>query len=141
LRREARLFLGEDRGEPPPPINPVSLTILYAEDDRLVSEAVSYLLTGEGWTVDACADGNSAMNRIAGGIPYDLLIFDNDLPGASGLELTRYARSLPRYRVTPIIMISASDCAADARGAGADLFLSKPDDIHTLVEAVRRLTE
>jgi CheY-like chemotaxis protein len=127
-------------GEPPPPIIPVSLTILLVEDNRLVSEAVRDLLESEGWRVKACADGNSGMNRLAGGIAYDLLLLDNDLPGASGLELTRYARSLPRYRSTPIIMLSATDCRADALSAGVDLFLSKPDDIHSLVEAVRRLT-
>jgi CheY-like chemotaxis protein len=54
--------------------------------------------------------------------------------------LTRYARSLPRYRTTPIIMVSASDCRADARRAGMDLFLRKPDDMHALVDAARRLT-
>jgi CheY-like chemotaxis protein len=117
------------------------LTILYVEDNRLVSGAVRHVLESEGWRVEACADGHSAMNRLAGGIAYDLLIFDNDLPGASGLELTRYARSLPHYRKTPIIMVSASDCSAEARGAGVNLFLSKPDDIHSLVESVRRLTE
>ncbi|HVG29361.1 MAG TPA: response regulator [Pyrinomonadaceae bacterium] len=117
------------------------LTILLVEDNRLVSEAVRDLLEGEGWRVESCADGNCAMNRVAGGIAYDLLLFDNELPGASGIELTRYARSLPRYRTTPIIMVSATDCSAEARGAGVDLFLRKPDDIHSLVEAVRRLTE
>jgi CheY-like chemotaxis protein len=88
-----------------------------------------------------CADGDSALNRIAGSITYDLLLFDNELPGATGLELTRYARGLARYRTTPIIMLSATDCGAEARRAGADLFLSKPDGMRTLVEAVRKLTE
>ncbi|HVG30161.1 MAG TPA: response regulator [Pyrinomonadaceae bacterium] len=117
------------------------LTILLVEDNRLVSEAVRDLLEAEGWRVESCADGNAAMNRIAGGFSYGLLLFDNELPGASGLELTRYARSLPRYRTTPIIMVSATDCRADALSAGVDLFLSKPDDIHALTEAVRRLIE
>jgi CheY-like chemotaxis protein len=62
------------------------------------------------------------------------------LPGASGIEIARCARSLPRYRATPIIMLSATDCRADARRAGADLFLRKPEDIAGLVDAVRRLT-
>jgi CheY-like chemotaxis protein len=115
------------------------LTILYVEDSRLVSQAVRDLLQGEGWRVELYANGNSAMNRLAGGVAYDLLLFDNDLPGASGIELTRYARSLPSYRRTPVIMVSATDCRAEARGAGVDLFLSKPDDIHALVDAVRRL--
>jgi two-component system chemotaxis response regulator CheY len=116
------------------------LTILHVEDNRLVSEAVRDMLESEGWRVESCADGNCAMNRIASGAAYDLLLLDNDLPGASGLELTRYARNLPNYRTTPIIMVSASDCSAEARCAGVNLFLSKPDDIHTLVEAVRKLT-
>ncbi|HVG28680.1 MAG TPA: response regulator, partial [Pyrinomonadaceae bacterium] len=117
------------------------LTILYAEDNRLVSDAVRDLLEAEGWRVELCADGNSALNRLAGGFSYDLLLFDNEVPGATGVELTRYARSLPRYRTTPVIMVSASDCRAEARSAGADLFLRKPDDIAGLVDAVLRLIE
>ena len=131
--------MGEDRGGPPPPMNPVSLTILYAEDDRLVSAAVRGLLEAEGWSVHACDNGSSAMNRIAGGFAYALLLFDNELPGATGVELTRYARSLPRYRTTPIIMVSATDCREEARGAGVDLFLSKPEGIARLVDAIKRL--
>jgi FixJ family two-component response regulator len=38
-------------------------------------------------------------------------------------------------------MLSASDCSADARRAGADVFLNKPDEMWTLVESVKRLIE
>jgi CheY-like chemotaxis protein len=117
------------------------LTILYAEDNRIVSEAVHDLLTEEGWSVDSCADGSAAMNRLAGGFAYDLLLLDNELPGASGLELARYARNLLSYRHTPIVMLSASDCRAEALRAGVDLFLRKPEGIAGLVDAVRKLTE
>jgi two-component system chemotaxis response regulator CheY len=117
------------------------LTILYVEDNRLVSQAVRDLLESEGWRVAWCSDGNSAMNRLAGGVRYDLLLLDNDLPGASGMELARYARSLPAYRGTPIIMLSAGVREGEARDAGADLFLRKPDDIDALVAAVRQLIE
>jgi CheY-like chemotaxis protein len=119
----------------------LSLTILLVEDNKIVADAVRDLLEGEGWRVHSCADGNAGMNRIAGGLAYDLLLLDNELPGASGLELTRYARSLPSYRRTPIIMLSATDCNADAKRAGVDLFLRKPDDIAGLVDAVRRMME
>ena len=117
----------------------MSLTILFVEDNKLVADAVRDLLKGEGWRVEFYANGNTAMNRLAGGFAYDLLLFDNDLPGASGIELTRYARSLPRYQRTPIIMVSASDCRADALSAGADLFLSKPEGIAGLVDAVKKI--
>jgi CheY-like chemotaxis protein len=117
----------------------MSLTILYVEDNRLVSAAVRDLLETEGWRVEFYANGNTAMNRLAGGFSYDLLLLDNEAPGATGLELTRYARNLPIYRSTPIIMVSATDCGAEARGAGVDLFLRKPDEIEGLVESVKWL--
>ncbi|HVG30449.1 MAG TPA: response regulator [Pyrinomonadaceae bacterium] len=114
-------------------------TILYAEDDVMLRSAVTELLEDAGWSVDACPDGNAAMNRIAGGFSYDLLLFDNELPGATGVELTRYARSLPRYRGTPIIVLSAGAHEAEARGAGADEFLRKPEDVSRLVGVVASL--
>jgi CheY-like chemotaxis protein len=137
---------GEDAGEPPPLLlsqgsHAMRLTILYAEDDKLVADAVRDLLEGEGWSVEVCADGFAAQNRLAGGVRYDLLLLDNDLPGASGMELIRYARNLRPYRTTPIIMLSASDRREDALRAGANLFLRKPEGIGMLLEAVRRLTE
>jgi CheY-like chemotaxis protein len=117
----------------------MSLTILFIEDNKLVADAVRDLLEAEGWRVEVCSDGNRAMNRLAGGVAYDPLLFDHELPAATGLELTRYARRLPRYRTTPIIILSATDCGAEARDAGADLFLSKPDGISALIDAVRTL--
>ncbi|HZG51120.1 MAG TPA: response regulator [Pyrinomonadaceae bacterium] len=113
--------------------------ILLVEDNRAVAVAVRDALEEEGWAVRHCADGANAHREIASDAHYDLLLLDNELPGASGIELARRARSLPRRRQTPIIMFSASDCAADARRAGADAFLRKPKDIALLVETVARL--
>jgi two-component system chemotaxis response regulator CheY len=115
------------------------LTILYVEDSRLVADAVRDALEAEGWRVEVCADGHAALNKLAGAIRCDLLLLDNGLPGVSGLELARYARNLPRYRHTPIIMLSADDLSDEARGAGVDLFLRKPDGVAGLVDGVRRL--
>ncbi len=113
--------------------------ILHVEDNREVAAAVRNTLEEEGWAVRHCADGADARREIASDAHYDLILLDNELPGASGIELVRRARSLPRRRRTPIIMFSASDCAADARRAGADAFLRKPRDTAHLVETVTRL--
>jgi CheY-like chemotaxis protein len=115
------------------------VSILYVEDDRFVSDAVRDLLEAEGYAVECCSDGNAALNRIAGGSSYALLLLDNDLPGVSGLELVRYARSIPFYRRTPIIMLSAGEHSDEARRAGADEFLRKPEGVSRLVEIIRRL--
>jgi len=113
--------------------------ILHVEDNRSVAVAVRDTLEEQGWAVRHCADGAEARREIASDAHYDLLLLDNELPGANGVELVRRARSLPRRRQTPIIMFAASDCEADARRAGADAFLRKPKDIALLVETVARL--
>lgn len=113
--------------------------ILLVEDDRTVAVAVRDTLEEEGWAVRHCADGAEARREIASDAHYALLLLDNELPGASGIELVRRARSLSRRCRTPIIMFSASDCEADARRAGANAFLRKPRDTAILVETVTRL--
>lgn len=113
--------------------------ILIVEDNRLVLHMVRDTLELEGWSVDCCEEGGTALRLIESGRHYDLIITDNDLPGASGLDLIQHVRRLDRRRSTPIIMLSASQYSAEARRAGADVFLKKPEDIYVLVETVERL--
>lgn len=116
------------------------LTILYVEDDKVVADAVRDALQAEGWRVVTCADGAAALNKLAGSTPYDLLITDNELPHASGMEIVRYARNLPHRKHTPIIMFTSSDRRGEAQAAGVNVYLRKPDDIHKLIETVAALT-
>jgi CheY-like chemotaxis protein/tetratricopeptide (TPR) repeat protein len=116
-----------------------SALILLVEDNPAVAVAVRDTLEEEGWAVRTCVDGAEARREIASEAHYDLLLVDNELPGASGIELVRRARSLPRRSRTPIIMFSAGDCEAEAWGAGADAFLRKPRDIALLTGTVARL--
>jgi CheY-like chemotaxis protein/tetratricopeptide (TPR) repeat protein len=113
--------------------------ILHVEDNKLVSDAVRDTLRREGWEVEVCADGDEALKRLEGEARYDLLLFDNDLPGMSGLELVRRARRLNHRRGTPIIMLSAINCAREALRAGANVFLRKPDDVLKLAATISRL--
>ncbi|HZG50823.1 MAG TPA: response regulator [Pyrinomonadaceae bacterium] len=114
-------------------------TILYVEDDELLRLTVQDTLELEGWRVESCGDGLAALARIESAERYDLLLFDNELPGASGIELLRHARMLPYRQHTSIVIISATDTEHEARRAGADAFLNKPDDINQLVSTIARL--
>jgi CheY-like chemotaxis protein/tetratricopeptide (TPR) repeat protein len=116
-----------------------SFSILHVEDNKLVSDTVRNVLKMEGWSVELCASGETGLRKLEGNAPYDLLLFDNDLPGMSGVELVRRARRLAHRRKTPIIMLSAVNCEREARGAGADVFLRKPEDILRLAETISRL--
>jgi CheY-like chemotaxis protein len=115
------------------------VSILLVEDNEMVAEPVKESLEYEGWGVVLCADGGEALRLIEGPKPFDLLLLDNELPGVKGVELIRRARSMTHRRHTPIAMFSASDVAGEARAAGADAFLRKPDDVPILVEVVGRM--
>lgn len=94
----------------------------------------------EGFRVVTCVDGARAVRRMASAARYDLLIFDNHLPNVNGVELVRYARQLPHRRATPIIMFSASgEVEREAREAGVDVFLKKPEGVNDLTATVERL--
>ncbi|MCA1593872.1 MAG: response regulator [Acidobacteria bacterium] len=113
--------------------------ILYVEDSLMVAEAVRDALESEGWGVKFCAEGADALREIESATHYDILLLDNELPDVSGLELARRARENSRCRRTPIVMLSGSDCEAEAQRAGVDVFLRKPGDILALADTVARL--
>ena len=116
-----------------------AVRILYAEDDQLVAAAVSETLEMEGWQVETCSNGSAALGLVLSAAPFDALLFDDQLPGVRGVEIARRARELPRRRRTPILMLSASECEREARAAGVDAYLRKPQDVMRLAETIRRL--
>jgi DNA-binding response OmpR family regulator len=116
-----------------------AVSILHVEDGPEVSEPVRELLEAEGWRVFVCPRGDDALRRLQGGETFDLLIFDHMLPGLNGVELTRRARGLRSRSRTPVIMLTASEVECEARGAGVDVFLRKPEGVAAITEAAARL--
>jgi CheY-like chemotaxis protein len=115
------------------------IKILHVEDYKLVAHAVRDTLEALGWKVETCAHGAEAMKILASDEPYNVLIFDYDLPGHNGIELTRYVRALPHRRRTPIIIFSGGNIEQDAWRAGASAVLRKPEEMPRLSETVTRL--
>ena len=113
--------------------------VLHVEDDRLVADAVNKALHDEGWSVETCADGTSALEKLESGERFDVLVFDNNLPDTSGVELIRQARALAHRQQTPIVMLSGDEVEMEARRAGANAFLRKPGDVPSIAETVARL--
>ena len=119
--------------------SPRAVSILHAEDGPEVSETVRELLEAEGWHVVVCPRGDDALRELQSGEPFDLLIFDHMLPGLDGVELTRRARGLCGRKSTPVIMLTSSEVEREARRAGVDIFLRKPEGVTTITEAAARL--
>lgn len=132
-RNQSLMFIEEDVKETR------TVSILLVEDNKTVADAVKETLELEGWTVKLVANGTDAIKMISSETHYDVLIFDNELPGANGIELISLTRRLSHRQHTPIIMLSASMVEREARRAGANVFLKKPKDITVITETVARL--
>jgi len=112
--------------------------ILVVEDDRVISQAVTDRLEGEGYDVVQAWDGPEAVTRFGDSKP-DLVLLDVMLPGFDGHEVCRRIQAV---RPVPVLMLTARDDEADilvGLGVGADDYLTKPFRMRELVARVAAL--
>ena len=85
---------------------------------------------------------SSKAMRVADSTNPDLFILDLMMPEPDGFKLCRMLRAEPRYKRTPILIITAldnTDSKIVAMGAGANDYLTKPFRIHDLSTRIRKL--
>jgi CheY-like chemotaxis protein len=132
------MSLTQTKPQPRPPRDAAPV-ILYVENNFLLRCVVGDVLQLAGWRVQDCSDASTAVARLRLYDHYDLAVIDKELPGLDGLDIVRDARRQSHRERTPIILVALDDCAEEARLAGADAFLRKPQDLLLLVETIRRL--
>jgi DNA-binding response OmpR family regulator len=114
---------------------------LVIEDDPDIVELVTHYLSGDGFAVDAAADGRRGLARLRQGA-YDLLVLDLQLPGLDGLAVCAEVRRDKRLRDLPVVMLTARGDEADrivGLEMGADDYVVKPFSPKELVARVRAL--
>ena len=113
--------------------------VLIVEDEAPLVTLLRYNLEREGFAVEAAADGEEALLRIAEHRP-DAVLLDWMLPLVSGLEVCRQIRRAPATRLLPVIMLTARGAEGDRiRGldSGADDYVVKPFSPSELVARLR----
>ena len=112
---------------------------LLVEDEPNIAEAMSFLLSRDGWEVSHVADGSLVLDRLRQD-PPDLVILDHMLPGLSGLEILTAVRADPAIRHLPVMMLTARGRDRElAEQAGANRFVSKPFSNADLLAEVRAM--
>jgi len=112
--------------------NPGARRILIVEDRDSLRRMLSEALSGEGYEVEAAADGEAAIARL-GEAAFDLVLTDLKLPGASGLDVLTAARAA--QPATPVVVLTGYGTvtvAVEAMKRGALDFLEKPVEIEDL---------
>ena len=104
-------------GDHTAPHNLGGLRILIADDNQTSREILAELLAHEGATLTqaACAaDGLQAIeNGARGGVPFDLLLIDQCMPGMDGLEMICALRAQIGTLPHAILMVKANALSAD----------------------------
>ncbi len=107
--------------------------ILLLEDDQLFNETLQDFLDEEGFDVDTALDPYSALD-LSYQHPYDLYLFDVNLPYENGFDLLKKLRDSGDMTPT-IFLTSRDDKASLTQGfeTGADDYMKKPIDLDELL--------
>ena len=114
-------------------------TLLVVDDEKNTREALSKILSEDGYNVLTAADGYQAMDLVSRELP-DLILADLKMPGMDGIELLSRAR-LKGYDI-PFVMMTAYgtvESAVEAMKKGAEDYLTKPVNIEELELQIKRI--
>ncbi len=112
--------------------------LLLVDDDRELAGMLREYLEPEGFTVEWCADGPDALERLRRSA-FDLIILDVMMPGMNGLDVLRRLRADDE---TPVLMLTARGDDVDrivGLEIGADDYLAKPFNPRELVARLRAI--
>lgn len=118
------------------------MKILLLEDDLQLCSAIQTELIKNGYVVDCCNDGETAMlYALNVDYSYDLAVVDRMLPIIDGLTIIKAMRKKGIH--IPIIITTGMSTIEDrieGLDGGADDYLVKPFHIQELLARVRALT-
>lgn len=116
------------------------MRILFAEDERSLSRAVTTLLEKNNYSVDPVFDGAQALQYLAAS-HYDAVILDIMMPKVDGLAVLRTLRR--QGNAVPVLLLTAKSEVED-KVAGLDMgandYLTKPFSTAELLARIRAMT-
>ena len=116
-------------------------SILTVDDSASMRQMVSFTLKNAGFKVIEAVDGQDAWEK-ASQRDFQLVLTDQNMPRMDGITLTRNLRNNPKFKTTPILILTteSSDQMKQAgRAAGATGWLVKPFDPAKLIEVIGKV--
>jgi twitching motility two-component system response regulator PilG len=118
--------------------NLAGVKVMVIDDSNTIRRSAEIFLKQSGCEVILAEDGFDALSKIASELP-DVIFVDIMMPRLDGYQTCSLIKRNPRFKSTPVIMLSSKDGLFDrARGrmVGSDQYLTKPFTQESLLEAV-----
>jgi len=116
-------------------------TILTVDDSTSMRNMVKATLQSAGYGVVEAVDGQEALDY-ARDNAVDLVISDVNMPRMDGITLVSELRTLPGYRLTPLLLLtteSSQEKKMEGKRAGATGWIVKPFNPVQLLATLKRL--
>ncbi len=116
-------------------------SILAVDDSASMRQMVAFTLKGAGYNVIEAVDGKDALEKAKSG-GADVVLTDVNMPNMDGIELVRQLRQLPKYKFTPMLLLtteSGADKKALGKAAGATGWLVKPFNPEQLLATIAKV--
>ncbi len=123
-------------------LNPSDVKVMIVDDSNTIRRSAEIFLVQSGYQVVLAEDGFDALAKIADHRP-NVIFCDIMMPRLDGYQTCALIKKNPRFRNTPVIMLSSKDGLFDrARGrmVGSDEYLTKPFTKDSLLQSVAAFT-
>jgi two-component system, OmpR family, phosphate regulon response regulator PhoB len=117
------------------------MRILVIEDERDLTQVLTYNLQKEGYETTVAHDGQEGLRKAQTLLP-DLIILDLMLPALSGTEILRELKAGERTREIPVIILTAKSEETDqvvGFSMGCDDYVTKPFSVKVLLQRIKAL--
>jgi two-component system chemotaxis response regulator CheY len=115
--------------------------ILVVEDSPTMRQLIAFALKRlPNLKITEATDGMDAFKKLSSET-FDLVLADINMPIMDGLKLVELLRKEPKYKNTPIIIITTEGAEEDKKKAlaiGATAYLSKPIQTEELLKMVNQ---
>ena len=118
----------------------MSKTVMIVEDNELNMKLFNDLLQANGYDTVQAKDGRDVLTMVRDHRP-DLIVMDIQLPGVSGLDITKTIKADNQLKDTPVVAVTAFAMKGDEekiRDAGCDAYISKPISIPIFMETITK---
>ena len=106
----------------------MSKRVLIVDDEEVIRKFLKIHLAKLGYEVTEAADGDQAIEQL-GKDDFDLLICDIMMPKKDGWEVIKEAKSNPKTKNLPVIVLTAKNEDSDmfkGYDLGANYYMTKP---------------